>query len=119
MLIPNQVGVWMQLTGYNLYGEPIWGPSTDVPCSIVSMKPKLAKTPIRSEASASHSASDEEDSLATILVSASAPVGIGDRFEVVGEDFRFITVQQRFDILGDLDHYQCECEAWFLLEQAP
>jgi hypothetical protein len=28
-------------------------------------------------------------------------------------------VQQRFDILGDLDHYQCECEAWFLLEPAP
>ena len=119
MLIPNQVGVWMQLRGHDLYGEPLWGCRTNVPCAIVVMKPKLAKTPIRSEASASHSSSDEEDALATILVSAAAPVAIGDRFEVVGEDFRFTTVQPRFDIFGDLDHYQCECEAWFLLTPAP
>jgi hypothetical protein len=112
MFIPNTTASWCQQTHYNEFGEMQWAAPVDIPCASVEVIPKLTRSPIRSEASASHSNSDELDIQAIILVPPEYPVKIDDRFLMNGLKMRIISVQSQNNVLtGDTDHYEIGLEA--------
>ncbi len=113
MFIPNTRGDLITRVGFNKFAEPIWGPRVLVPCAVVTLKPELAKTPIRADSSASKATSEEQTIAAKILLGPGFKPNVGDRFEIDGYTLRCVMVMIRREaISGKIDHYECDFEAW-------
>lgn len=113
MFRPNTYGYWTTRMGFNDYGEPIWRSRVRVPCGVVNVTPVLKPTPVRTDASASNSGSEEVDSKSLVLVPAKYRLKIGDKFQLDGFDFRVVSVQANRRVTnGAVDHYEIGLDSW-------
>lgn len=111
-MIPNTSGQLSHKTGHDGYGQAAYSAPLTVPCAVVTMTQKTKKTPIRADSSASRGAAEERLSIAKILFPTNVTIGQEDRFDILGASLRVIAVQPRNDVLGVLDHYEVDFEAW-------
>jgi hypothetical protein len=108
MFRPNTTGLLTRKLGRNIYGEPTFYPAKTVPCGIVDNLDQLAKTPVRSDSSASRGAAEEATAVAKILFPANVVIGKDDVFAIQGLTLRAIAVQKRFSVAGVLDHLEVD-----------
>jgi hypothetical protein len=108
MFIPNTFGLLSRRQGTNVYGERTYHAPVKVACAIVTNLDQVQKTPVRSDSSATRANAEERTAVVKILFPASVAIGQDDTFEIAGLSLRVITVQQRFSVLGVLDHREVD-----------
>jgi len=116
MFRPNTFAMWTKREkNYNQFGEPVWARPVRTPCAVVEMRPSMVATPIRTDASASHSSADEINTKAILLIEPKYAVQIGDRFEIDGYKLRVTSVEVRRAVSGGrIDHLELHLEAWWV-----
>ena len=109
---PNTFGNMRRLTGLNIHGEPSFGPVKQVECSVVKLIMDARKTTVRADSSASRGNAEETVIVAKILFMPTAAPLIGDYFRIRNMPLRCILVHPRINVLGTLDHHECDFEHW-------
>jgi hypothetical protein len=107
--IPNLVCYITKQNGYNVYGEKAAGARTQTKCGLVRLKKETTKTSVRADTSGSGGNAEEmllNDSRLLFLPTIS--IGIGDMVEVSDMVVEIRTIFPRYNIIGKLDHYECD-----------
>ena len=112
MFSPNTTGVLYRKTGKDLYSAPTYGAARTVGCSIIHRNPKIAKTPVRADSSASRGNAEEELSISKILFPKTIRPVDEDKFVISGIALRVIGVQERRNVFGEVDHYEVDFGLW-------
>lgn len=110
MFRPNTFCMLESATGgLSLFAKPALGPARRVPCGIVSLNLKSAKSSVRADSSASHAAADQLEADAVLMFPSTVPVAIDDVATVAGTRFHVMAVEPRLAIGGRLDHFEVTC----------
>jgi hypothetical protein len=112
VFLPNTTGYLARKTGKDIYAQDSYATPVPVPCAVVHLVTSIKATPVRADYSASRGAAEEEVSKSMILFPANVPIADEDKFTISGVDLRVISVQERRDIVGAIDHYQVELGIW-------
>lgn len=112
MYLPNTTLKIRSTLGFDEYGQERIGSLVTEPCAIVYARYKSDKTTVRTDSSASRGHGREKVSDARILVGPKTVSKLDDKIEVASLSFRIVDKQPRFDVNGNLDHYQLEAESW-------
>lgn len=99
-------------TGNNRVGEPIYGETQSLRVGVVHLIRQIAKTSVRTDSSASRGNAEEKVATAKLLLPVSARPRNGDRLIVVEMKMRIENIEPRFDVFGDLDHYETTLVLW-------
>lgn len=100
------------LIGYSAHGEPQLGPSVPEDCAVIRLRRQLAKTTVRADSSSSRGHGDERLSDSKLLLDGSTSAEMGSRVTVNGVKLRVVSMWERLDVSGYVDHYEVECELW-------
>ena len=110
MMIPNNKGLLSARLGQNVYSQFAYAAPITVPCAIVHLKQKIAKTSVRVDQSASRGNTEEDTIVANILFPKTVVIREDDKFQIAGLTMRAVNVEQRFNVLGQLDHFEVALE---------
>lgn len=94
------------------YGKASDGSSTSALCGIVNLTTLSARTSIRTDASATRGSAREQEAMVEILLPITAKVGFDYIIVVNGKRFRVVKIDPQFNVVGQLDHYQVNCDDW-------
>ena len=94
------------------YGRPSDAITIPALCGVVKMRFDSAKTSIRTDAAASRGSAREFEAKVLLLFPPQTPVNLDDSIQVQGQRVRAISVEPRFAITGQLDHYEVGCDIW-------
>jgi hypothetical protein len=106
MFIPNSRGMLYPLTGMNGDGEPTYGPGQIVRCAIAALNQAVMVTSVRTDSTATHGSSEETALKSEIMFPATVKTKIDDKFSVAGFNMRVTSVGPRYNVAGQLDHYE-------------
>jgi hypothetical protein len=109
MFVPNTFGHLSKHSGFNIYGEPSWAVPVKIECSVVDLSSILRRTQRRNEIKTE---SEENDIVCKILCPTTTQISIGDKFEINQLVTRVLSVCPRYSVLGEIDHLECDLEAW-------
>jgi hypothetical protein len=112
VLLPNTTGSLSRKLAKDVYAQLSYAAPVTVPCSIVHLTTKAIKTPVRADSSATRGNAEEEVSVSKILFPTTVTIGYDDKFEIGGVALRVIGVEQRRDVLGNLDHFEVDFGFW-------
>lgn len=111
MFIPNALCKIRRRTGYhNAYGEPTYDPIDTIRYALVRFDTKVDDTTVRADSSATRGNIQEYKASGRILVDKAFNVGYGDLLIIHGKVFKIKEVEPRINVLGKLDHYECDLE---------
>lgn len=108
MFRPNNYGMLSKQVGRNIYGEFRYKNPVKVPCAIVDNVAKQQRTPVRTDSSADRGASEEKVAQVKILFLPNVVITSSDKFEIAGLSLRVVAIQQRYSVLGVLDHLEVD-----------
>lgn len=108
MFLPNNKGFLSRKNGTNAYGETSWSDPVEVECGVVHLNKKMDKTTVRTDSSATRGHAEEFLSDSKILFPAYVQIGLDDRFEIHGIVMVATSVEKRYAVTGDLDHYEVD-----------
>lgn len=113
MFIPNNTGILTPRAGRDLYGQTAtFGEPVSVRCSVVHLINEIGKTPVRTDSSASRGNAEDAQPTAKILFHRRREPNFEDKFEIEGLALEVMKVEKRFDVLGQLDHFEVDLRAW-------
>lgn len=112
MFIPNLPCIVGKKRKANLYGEAGVGATYPERCAIVKYKEESVHTTVRADSGATRSHADEFVTQNRILVAATTKAALDDRLEVIGFKIRIKAMRPRYNVVGQLDHYEIEGEEW-------
>jgi len=112
MLRPNKTAWVERQQAHNLYGEMVYGKPFAVSCAIVRLQGISGKTSVRADSSASRGSIDEATTKAKILFAKDIQILVNDKITIEGFVMLVKSVQPRFNVYGDLDHYEVELDHW-------
>jgi DNA-binding transcriptional regulator/RsmH inhibitor MraZ len=81
-----------------------------VPCAIVHSTRANLKTPVRADSSASRGAAEEKVAVSKILFPKTVAIDTNDKFEIDGKILRVTGIEERKNVLGQLDHFEVDFE---------
>lgn len=110
ILIPQLYGLLSRQNGTDLYGSPVYGTSIRVGLGVVRLQLGARKTSVRADSSATRGGSDETTIDAVLLFEPKVEPQMLDRLVVHGVTLRVVGFQPRFDLLGNLAHWQVDLE---------
>jgi hypothetical protein len=111
MFVPNgKCQIRRKLPGLNKYGEPLYGNKQTIPFSQVRFDTMTSPSTVRADASATRGTSEEFHASGRLLVPASVAPTWGDLFIVHGKVVRCKQLEPRYNVLGQLDHFQIDYE---------
>jgi len=96
----------------DVYGMPLPGPRYKERCAVVKMNVMSAKSAVRADTSATRGNAQELQTDTVLLLSRTTMARINDNIELMGFQFKVTEIHPRFDLLGDLDHYEIGCTYW-------
>jgi hypothetical protein len=99
-----------KLPGYNKYGEENYGDKEKIPFAQVRYDTKKEDSTVRADSSATRGNIKEYHASGRLLVPVSVKPDWGDLFIVHGKVFRVKQLEPRYNVLGQLDHYQIDYE---------
>jgi len=79
-------------------------------CAVVHLIGQVAKSSVRTDQSGSRGNAEEKTDQAVILFPIGVSIKTDDKFEIAGETLRVVGIEQRFDVIGRLDHYEVTLE---------
>jgi len=113
MFKPN---VTCQITRMNgqrsLYGQTLEGDTITTRCGVVRLDVAQQKTSVRADTSASRGQAREKVAIAVLLFSPDESLVQRDKVTVSGHELEIVSVFPRYNVQGDLDHYQVELAKW-------
>lgn len=113
MFRPNKNCILHKSSGKtDVYGMPMPGLKYKERCSVVKMNIKSAKSAVRADTSATRGNAQELETDTVLLLPKSSKAQIDDNIEMIGHQFRIVAIQPRFDVNGNLDHYEVGCTYW-------
>jgi hypothetical protein len=110
MFVPNTFGMLSRRSIKNAYGEYSFAAPVRVPCAIVHSTRKNLKTPVRADSSASRGAAEEKIAVSKLLFPKTVAIDTNDKFEIDGKVLRVIGIEERKNVLGQLDHFEIDFE---------
>lgn len=112
MFIPNLFCTIRKKGKPDVYGQAKTGAEYPERCAIVKAKYESAHTTVRADSGATRSHADEFVTSNRILVAKTTKAVIDDQISVIGYKIRIKVLHPRYDVLGQLDHYEVEGELW-------
>lgn len=112
MFLPNTTGLLTRKSGKDMFAQPTYAAPVTVPCAVVHLMTKIKPTPVRADYSASRGNAEEEVSTSKILFPATVEIEDEDKFTINAIDLRVVTVQTRYDIIGNIDHFEVDFDLW-------
>jgi hypothetical protein len=91
---------------------PLPGPKVKEMCSIVKMVMSNEKSAVRADTSATRGNAREMEADTVLLLTKRTVAKIDDNVELMGHQFRIMSIYPRCDVLGSLDHYEVKCTYW-------
>lgn len=111
MFIPNRTGhIRRKGDTYDEYGQSTYGDKETIRCALVRFDTKTEHTTVRADSSATRGNIDEFHTSGRILVPVSVNPSWGDLLILDKRVFRIKEVEPRYNVLGKLDHYECDTE---------
>ena len=90
--------------GVATYSDPV-----SVACSVVHLNPRVQKTSVRADSSATRGNAEERVSDARLLFPITFKPKEADKIEFAGHVLEVTGVEPAYTALGRLDHYQVDC----------
>lgn len=95
-------------TGTDLYGEPSYRGPRVIGVGVVRLHMGSKITSVRADSSATRGGSSEQIADAVLLFEAKDAPNLSDRVEVSGFRLKVIGFQPRYDLMGNLAHWQVD-----------
>ena len=109
MFIPNShCLLYRRGAGKDVYNNYAFAAPISVPCTVVTVDVKVAKTSVRADSSASRGRAEEEIGLTRILFNPNIGIKDYDIVEVDGQVAEAIRIFPRRNVLGVIDHIQVD-----------
>lgn len=96
----------------DVYGMPMPGLKYKERCAVVKMNVVSAKSAVRADTSATRGNAQELQTNTVLLLAKTTRAQINDNIELLGFQFRVNAIHPRFNLDGDLDHYEIGCTYW-------
>lgn len=113
MFRPNLTCTIISASGRtDVYGQPITSTRVKERCAVVKLITKNQKTAIRADSSASRGAARETVADSLILLASRTKAQIDDLIEIQGQTLRIMSMHPRFNVAGNLDHYEITASHW-------
>lgn len=111
MFVPNRTCIIRRQTGtFDRYGQATFAPAVSIRFALVRFDTKAEDTTVRADSSATRGNIKEFHASGRILVEKRYMVSTGDLVVFDGKVFRIKEVEPRYNVLGKLDHYECDLE---------
>lgn len=111
ILLPQLTATIEAAIGTDIHGQPIYGPRRSVGVGVVRMRLGGKITSVRADSSASRGWSEEQVADVVLLMETTVTPGLGDRVTLRGATLQVQNIHPRFDLLGNLAHWQVELVA--------
>lgn len=113
MFRPNSDCTIHAATGQtDVYGMPAPARQVRERCVPIKLMVKNEKTPVRADSSASRGNARELEADSMFLLTKFTVARIDDVIEFAGSMFLIASKFPRFDLQGNLDHYEVTCTYW-------
>jgi hypothetical protein len=113
MFIPNRIAhIRRKSQSADMYGQYTYGQKEAIHYGLVRYDTKIEDSTVRADSSATRGNIKEYHASGRILVHKKHKPNFGDLVVVEGRVFQIRGVEPRFNVLGKLDHYQCELEKY-------
>jgi hypothetical protein len=112
VFIPNLPCLLRKPGKPDVYGYSAAGAATPERCAVVKIKPESIRTTLRADSGATRGHADEFIISNLVLLAKTTNAALDDQLEVIGYKIRIKMLHPRFNILGELDHYEVEGETW-------
>lgn len=96
----------------NLYGERGKGERKRELCGVVRLRDEVKHTTVRADSSASRGYAEEFTTDNKILLVKTTRAVLHSKLEVSGVTMRVLSMFPRYNVQGELDHYEVRGEAW-------
>lgn len=111
MFRPNQIGLLYKIDGYDVYAQEIMTAPVMTRFAVVDLNVGAIKTPVRADSSATRGSADEMVvERGKVLIEKKASFEIEDVFEFRGQQYKIASKHERFDVCGNLDHFEVGLE---------
>jgi hypothetical protein len=111
MFRPNRICQFRpKMNQYDEYGMAMFAPTVSVPFALVRFDTKVDDTTVRADSSATRGNVKEYSASGRILVVKTFKPAWGDMVTFDGKVFKVKEVEPRYNVLGLLDHYECDLE---------
>jgi len=111
MFIPNATCyVRRKAKGYDKYGQSTYSPKTAIRFALVRYDTKTEDSTVRADSSATRGNIKEFQASGRILVPKDVRLVWGDILIIYGKVYRVKELEPRFNVLGQLDHYEIDYE---------
>lgn len=116
MFAPN-LDCWItkqDAVSHNLYGEQEHvPPRIKERCALIRARASVEDTTVRADSSASRGHAEEVTSANRVMLTSKTKALVNDKIEIAGlPALRITMMHPRYDVVGRLDHYEVEGEAW-------
>lgn len=95
---------------YDEYGQAAYAAPVIVPFAMVRFDTKVEDTTVRADSSATRGNVKEYNASGRIMFERTFKPAWGDLVAFDGKVFRIKEVEPRYNVLGKLDHYECDLE---------
>lgn len=113
MFRPNQDCVIHAASGKtDVYGTPVPGVKFNERCNVIKLNIINAKSSVRADTSASRGSARELEADAELLLTKTTIANVDDMVEVCGSKLRIASKLPRYNLQGQLDHFQITCSYW-------
>lgn len=111
MFIPNRSCILRKkMKEYDAYGQARFSQPVSIRFALVRFDTKVEDTTVRADSSATRGNVKEAQSSGRILIDKRHKPATGDLVTFNDRVFRIKEVEPRYNVLGALDHYECDLE---------
>lgn len=111
MFIPNRTLKLRRIsTTYDRYGQASYSAPVSVRFALVRYDTKIEDTTVRADSSATKGNTKEYKASGRILIEKRFTPKHGDMILLEDRVFKIKEVEPRYNVLGKLDHYECDFE---------
>jgi hypothetical protein len=97
----------------DVYGQPLLGTLSPVEkCAIVKLRKEMKHTTVRADSSQSRGHGDEFVGTHMVLLDSATVADLGDQLNVKGFKIKITSMHPRWDVTGEIDHYEVTGELW-------
>lgn len=96
-------------SGNDAYGVPKYLAGKPSLCAVVKLVRRSQHTTVRADSGATRGHADEVVADAVLLVSKKIEPVIDSKIVVRGVSMRIVSIRDRMDVMGRLDHYEIGC----------
>lgn len=109
MFIPNRTcKIRRKGNSFDRYGKPVYQALQTIPFALVRFDTKTDDSTVRADSSATRGNVKEYHASGRILLPKTGDPKWGDLVIIDGKVFEIQEVEPRYNVLGQLDHYECD-----------